>query len=172
MLSGCSSLGDTVMALSASELRELLHYDAKTGVFRWRVRCGQGKANAVAGTLTKDGYVQLRIRRVHYRAHRLAWLWVTGSWPVHQIDHCNGVRGDNRFENLRDVPQGINVQNQRRAQKKNKVGLLGVKRNGSGFRAAITVGGKESYLGTYSTPEIAHGVYVTAKRTLHQGCTI
>lgn len=32
-------------------------------------------------------------------------------WPTYNIDHINGIRTDNRIENLRDVPQRINVYN-------------------------------------------------------------
>ena len=40
------------------------------------------------------------------------------------------------------------------------------------YEACIKVNGKNKYLGNYSTPEEAHQAYLTAKRELHEGCTI
>ena len=41
--------------------------------------------------------------------HRLMWEVFVGSIPEGwEIDHLNGVRGDNRLENLSCVPPGVN----------------------------------------------------------------
>ena len=40
------------------------------------------------------------------------------------------------------------------------------------YTAWITVAGKNTYLGTYPTPDEAHRVYLEHKRNLHKGCTI
>jgi hypothetical protein len=34
-----------------------------------------------------------------------------GRWPEHDIDHRNGVRDDNRLENLREATNAQNTQN-------------------------------------------------------------
>lgn len=94
---------------------------------------------------------------------------MTGSWPKDQIDHINGDRTDNRFSNLRDVTNEINNQNKKRAQSNNRLGLLGVCHHQGGFRARIAVNGKSKCLGVYLTPELAHQVYLDAKRRLHHG---
>lgn len=44
----------------------------------------------------------------------MIWKIVTGYEPVGLIDHINGVRDDNRFENLRDVTPHENALNSRR----------------------------------------------------------
>lgn len=106
-------------------------------------------------------------------AHRLAWLYVYGEWPQHGLDHINGVRLDNRISNLRDVPQTINLENQRKAKGLTKSGFLGVERTRGGkWAARIVANGKRYGLGVFATPEAAHSAYVTAKRKLHEGCTI
>lgn len=89
--------------LTAERLRELLSYDPETGEFRWREIPWQSK-RAQAGCLDKStGYIRIGISGTRYWAHRLAWLYVTGEWPVRQVDHRNLVRSDNRFNNLRQA---------------------------------------------------------------------
>ena len=108
-----------------------------------------------------------------YKCHRLAWLYITGNWPIGQIDHKNGNRSDNRFDNLRDVAKQQNTENQRKAQRRNKsTNVLGTWKNGNGFAARISHNHTKIHLGTFTTLEEASAAYVTAKRLLHLGCTI
>ncbi len=174
-------------ALTADRLRELLRYDPETGVFTWldrpesdfatrhgwRIYQGQF-AGTVAGTPDLKGYVLIRVLGTYYKAHRLAWLYMTGAWPEQHIDHKNGVKNDNRFANLRDVGRATNMENQRRASSRNSTGLLGVSphRKTGKFCAFIKANGANRYLGLYPTPELAHAAYVEAKRQLHEGCTL
>lgn len=156
--------------LTAERLREVLDYDPATGVMTWR---NTVKTRKTAGCKRRDGYVVIRIDDVLYYRHRLAWLYVFGIEPTYTIDHINGIQGDDRFDNLRDVPIAINSQNQRKASPRNKSnGLLGVQRNHGGWQGHITVKGKRMLLGTYKTPQEAHQAYLRAKRELHEGCTI
>jgi hypothetical protein len=165
--------------LTAARLRSLIDYDPVTGEFRWKPRMGRSgswcNVDRQAGSVSKQtGYRTVRLDKKLYQAHRLAWLYVHGEWPSHDIDHINGERLDNRIVNLRDVPNVINRQNMRRARKDSSTGHLGVvadTRRGK-FEARIKVDGVARHLGYFSSPEEAHATYVGAKRSLHPGCTI
>jgi hypothetical protein len=63
-----------------------------------RVRVGAGDK---AGTTNRRGYVDIKIDGRSYLAHRLAWLYVTGEFPIHEIDHINGNPSNNIWTNLR-----------------------------------------------------------------------
>lgn len=165
------------MMLTQQRLREVLSYDPETGAFVWLVQPnGRVQVGQAAGNLNPYGYVQIKIDRVLYRAHRLAWLYMNGEWPrQEQIDHINGVRNDNRWKNLREVSRSFNLQNRRTPNRRNaSAKMLGVSQRcaGGGFQARIRYNGKEQRLGTFDTAELAHQAYLKAKRTLHPGCTI
>ena len=161
--------------LSVARLRELLHYNPETGTFTWLVRTSNCiKIGDRAGGHNADGYVLVRVDGKQYLAHRLAWLYMTGKWPVDQIDHRNGVCEDNRFDNLRDVKPAMNSQNMRRPPMHNKSKFLGVcwhKQNGK-WRAQIHIKGKQIYLGVFDCPKVAHAAYIAAKRQFHEGNTL
>jgi hypothetical protein len=103
---------------------------------------------------------------VLYRAHRLAWFYVKGSWPLYEIDHQETQREDNRVAKLRDVTKAVNLQNQRRASKNNQLGILGVSvhRATGRFRAAIFVGGEQKHLGLFDCPRAARRVRRRAEK--------
>jgi hypothetical protein len=81
---------------------------------------------------------------------------MTGKWPKGVIDHIDGIKSDNRWDNLRDVTKGQNAHNSR-LNKNNKSGHTGVSfRSDSGkWRAIIRLNGKLKNLGQYDTAEDA-----------------
>lgn len=160
--------------LTLERLREALSYDPETGAFVWRVRAAQRRLPGQrAGSPSKDGRNRIRIDGQLYYGYRLAWLYMTGRWPEHGIDHINGDQTDDRWTNLRDVPQAINTQNQRRAPKHSQTGMLGVHVKPSGrYGSSIMTNKKKTVLGTHDTPQEAQAAYLKAKRAMHPGSTI
>lgn len=158
--------------LTAKRLRELLVYNEETGVFTWRIGRPRARAGAIAGGFGCEGYWRISVDWRQQLAHRLAWLYVNGSWPEGDIDHRDGCRTNNAISNLRDVPRFVNLQNQRKARSDNKSGFLGVHAHQGRWRAKIRVNGKNCDLGCHDTPELAHEAYLAAKRVYHAGCTI
>jgi hypothetical protein len=160
--------------LTFERLREVVSYDPETGLFTWiRASNRRVRVGSTAGSLS-EGYVEIGIDGHSYKAHRLAWLYVYGSWPVRDIDHLDGNRANNALANLRDVSRRTNIQNQRKAKPNNASGFLGVAPTVSGRRwtAQVHVGGKKHHLGCFDSPQEAHEAYVAGKRRLHEGCTL
>jgi hypothetical protein len=159
--------------ITAEQLRKILEYSAETGVLVWKIRPSRAvKAGDVAGCVDNNGYVTVGINRRIYKSHRLAWLIVHGVWPNGLIDHIDGNKSNNRLSNLRLVNETGNAENVRRPNKRNKSGFMGVIWFQNKWRASITIKHKTKWLGDYATPEEAHQVYLDAKRSYHNACTI
>lgn len=158
------------------DYHEVFKYYPDTGVLIWIVdRRSKKTAGKIAGYTTRDGYRRLLFNGKKILVHRLAWFMHFGKWPSKQIDHINGIRDDNRISNLREVPQHVNIQNQRHAQADNiSSGLLGVSWDISTNKwlARIHVNKKSIRIGLFENKEKAHEEYLKAKRKYHDGCTI
>jgi len=160
--------------ISLKRLKEVLHYDLKTGIFTWKKTLSRRRiAGKEAGNLAR-GYIEIGIDNESYLAHRLAWKYIYGYDPDLFIDHIDGDRKNNRIFNLRVVSSQGNQQNITKAQRNNKIGVLGVSNHGKTglFRSRIMVDRKVLELGYFNTIEDAHLAYLTAKRKLHLTCTI
>jgi len=146
----------------------LLDYDMATGKLYWRVDNGPARKGGEAGHFTSDGYMCVSIKANKYLSHRICWLMHYGSSPKLQIDHINGLRSDNRIENLRESDQLQNMENLG-IRRNNKSGFIGVsvsKRPGM-WTASIQKNGKSKFLGSYDSPQKAFTAYCEAKRLLH-----
>lgn len=137
--------------LGFDELNRLFRYE--DGHLYWRVDRHCVKAGARVSTIDRQGYVVATHLGVQYMVHRVVWLLHHGVWPQGQIDHVNGIRHDNRIENLRDCTVAQNAMN--RAPKRGH--LKGVTRHpGTGKFMAQIQGG---YIGLYATQEEAARAY-------------
>jgi hypothetical protein len=117
--------------ITQKQIKELLHYNPETGIFTWlertpymfessETRSQNSKCNIwnsrfagkKAGNLSKtDQYIQISLFSKNYRAHFLAYLYMTGKHLKKDIDHVNGIRNDNRWINLRPATRSQNLQN-------------------------------------------------------------
>jgi hypothetical protein len=155
--------------LTQKRLKELLHYDPKTGVFTYIRARSKVRVGDVAGTSGTRGYLQCNIDGKPYKLHRLAWLYVHGVWPTYQIDHINHNTADNRIANLRDVSCAHNHQNRNR-RTKSASGYLGVtwhKRDRK-WQAHIEVNSKPIHLGSYTSLTDAITARLAAERVHHK----
>ena len=178
------------------ELRKLLEYNPATGKLFWLERTpdwfSDGRQSAehtcrrwntrYAGkeaftSKDKDGYSKGSIFRCDFRAHRVIWAMAHNDWPPETIDHINGVKDDNRIENLRAVTHIENLKNQK-LPSSNTSGHMGVcwRPNSSNWEAQIKVNGRQIYLGRYvkkddaiaarKAAEVNYGYHVNHGRTL------
>lgn len=144
-------------------VKNLLDYNKDSGELSWK--CGKK-----AGFISEHGYSRVVINNQTYMAHRIAWLMHTGENPKGSIDHINGIKSDNRIENLRDVSNSVNQQNKRSSHGKTKTGVLGVtfyENRKKPYMAMINVKGKNKYLGFFETKEQASSAYWEAKKKYH-----
>lgn len=163
-------------SLTASRLRELLDYDPVTGVFRWKPQKDKPRkwnsrwSGKIAGWAATTGYWMVSIDRRDYIASRLAWLHMTGEWPLLFLDHKDGNRTNNRIENLRPATKAENAQNLK-VFKNNTSGFHGVHRSGRRtmpWKSEICTNGRRIHLGRFKTPEEAHAAYLSAKQKHHR----
>lgn len=130
--------------LTQKELKSLLRYDHLTGIFTWLPRteahfvgrckrrraplwnsCFARKTAGSTDYIRNLKYTKITLHRIKYKAHRLAWLYMTGRFPLDMIDHIDGNGLNNKIENLREVNNAENKRNTRR-HSTNKSGFNGV----------------------------------------------
>lgn len=110
-----------MIKLTQERLKEVLHYNPEMGIWT------RNENKKIAGGLHHSGYIYIRVdgHKTKYVAHRLAWFYITGKWPKHQIDHINMIKNDNRWCNLREA--NFSQQNANRIKRKdNNSGCRGV----------------------------------------------
>ena len=108
-------------------------YDAATGKLinkKWN--------REYRGVIKDNGYVYVWIffrgERFRIRKHRLVFFLVHRRFPK-EIDHLNGIKTDNRIENLREVSHSENETNKLRKWKKNPdSGLPGITKSNMVFQ--------------------------------------
>lgn len=155
------------MTLTRERLAELLSYSSETGEFRWLVKRPNSKngPGSIAGTIkdrkSENKYLLIWIDGVLHRAHRLAWLYVYGSWPTDNIDHINGDGTDNRLSNLRECNQQQNNGNHQRLNRTNTSGYRGVtwKSDKKKWKAYININNRQTHVGYFDTKEAAYEAY-------------
>lgn len=149
--------------LTAERFRELFEYFPETGMFRRRRLIGEydRKAGRLTAGHAYGRYLGIGVDYRRHYCHRLAWLWIHGEWPEHEIDHINGDPLDNRLSNLRLATGSENGQNRRRSRR-NTSGIKGVhffKPSGK-WRAAINDRyRRRKHLGLFDTKEQAAEAY-------------
>jgi hypothetical protein len=155
--------------ITHEELINLINYDPLSGIMTWKVERYKAPKGEECGWLTDQGYRSVKVLSKTYLVHRLAWFYMTSNWPKELIDHKNGNRTDNRFENLREATRQQNGRNGRR-HKDNKCGYKGVRWHKAAQKwvAQIGVEGKRLHIGSFDKIEDAVDAY-RKSAILHYG---
>ena len=153
--------------MKAETLRVMLHYSPESGKWTW-LQCGHSRFNGRRADHPRDkkrSYRIVTIEKTKYYAHRLAWLYMTGEWPVSDLDHRDLDKSNNIWSNLRLATDQLN-----NANKKPKIRALpkGVDRRSDSihrpYQARIKYNNKSIHLGQFSTPEEAGRAYRRAAK--------
>ena len=140
--------------LTHERLLEVLSYDPNTGLFRWNTQMSsRACVGDVAGNVNElTGYRIIGVDKVSYPAQRLAYLYMTGSYPPMHMDHINRKRDDNRWVNLRPVSPTENHRN-RSKHKSCTSGFTGVywNKQSNKWHAQIRVNYKTVSLGMHES---------------------
>lgn len=166
---------------SPEVLRQLLRYEPDTGLLFWRERPVEMFSSSArhkgwnarcAGKLALStnhnaGYKCGPVNNKLLLAHRVVVALVRGEWPSGEVDHINGDRSDNRWENLRVVSHADNSRNRAMSQR-NSSGAMGVYWNpvNQNWTAEIKHEGAKRHLGSFQSIREAKAARVRAQSEL------
>jgi len=157
---------ETRELITICRLKEVITYDKESGEFTWNKSLNSRSiSGSKAGYTRSDGYIEIKIDGIVYKAHRLAWFYEYQEWPK-MIDHINGSCGDNRICNLRKSNSWLNQGNRAMHRNGRLVGAKYKANRKKKWESTITIKGKHFFLGSYNTEEEAHSAYMQALQAL------
>ncbi len=151
--------------LTADFVRSILLYDPLTGIFTWKHRPEYPQnwntryVGKKAGRISA-GYIGISIAKKRYKASRLAWLYMTGQWPVDEVDHKDLNRSNDKWDNLRAATSSQNKKNLG-MRSDNTSGIKGVSwdKSRSKWLAMAMKDGRQINLGRYDRRDDAITAY-------------
>lgn len=153
-------------------LKSRLLYSPKRGKFYW-ILPPKNKANllgeeaGVEAVANNKKYYTIQIDGKKYKRGRLAYLYMTGEWPVEMIDHIDGDGTNDRWENLRSATVSENAFNHKSRAKKSSL-PMGVRETGIGrYCARIGVNKRLITIGTFGTISEAKEAYQNARKVYY-----
>ena len=152
----------TISVLTQARLKQLLHYNPDTGVFSSNHRRYRGEA---VGS-NHQGYLRITVDCRHYRAHRLAYLYMEGVFPSKLVDHKNNKRDDNRWENLRCCTHTQNLLNTPKKKGGGYKNVFWDKKTGR-WMVRLQMNRRIEYFGYYKDQELAGLVAEEARNKYH-----
>lgn len=132
-------------------------FDYRDGKLIQKVKRPRVNVGDIAGTKDTSGHLQTMVYGRLYLVHRIIWIMLNGDIPDKmEIDHINGVRDDNRIENLRLVTKSENQRNSK-LRKDSSSGIPGVgfHKQAGKWAARININGKRKRLGLFDSFEDA-----------------
>lgn len=144
-------------------------FEYRNGELFWKVNTNKSKnlIGKKAGCLSSNTYGSVMVDRKAYCLHRVIFCMHTGLMPP-QVDHINGIRSDNRIENLRAATDCENKFN-KKAQSNNKSGAKNVCWSAAHKRWSVQVQaqGKRVFSRLFDDFELAELVAHMAREKFH-----
>ena len=148
-------------------------YDPPSGKVTYAKSRGCGRRSQVGeevGVINHHGYRHATIEGQYVAVHRLAWRIHYGEWPMHQIDHRDKDKANNKLANLRKADDSQNRANA--GSQGNLTGYKGVtfdpRAIARPYRALIQWRGRRRFIGSFDTAEEAAAAYDREASRLHQ----
>ncbi len=152
--------------IPVERLWELYDYSPMTGAL-----ISKRTGRPVKQILDRAGYSRINIwfndgtgnRPIQRGYHQVVYAWCVGHWAIHQVDHINRDKTDNRIHNLRDITSRENNSNKRTFNS----GATWNKEH-KHWRAQIYYPGakQQTLLGTFATESEAKAAYAAALERL------
>jgi hypothetical protein len=121
--------------ISQTYLKSILDYNALTGEFTWLTKHARNNVGDKVKVVYNQ-YVRIGINGISYSAHRLAFIYMTGSAPT-LVDHKNKIRSDNVWTNLRSANVSLNNMNTNHCR--SSTGIRGISFNKASNKFEVRV---------------------------------
>jgi hypothetical protein len=146
-------------------------FELRDGVLYWKVTKPRSRIRigSVAGTVNNNSYVRIELKNVNYLAHRIVYYMHYGIDPCDlQVDHINGIKSDNRPDNLRLATNAENAMNRQGPAVNSTSGIRGVSWNKAKrkWMAYVFFEGKNKHLGYFETKTDAESSSIKARAEL------
>jgi hypothetical protein len=150
--------------LTQDELMELLTYNPRTGLWQW-VHAGKGRKSCYnAGSINSKNRRKITVKGKCYYATQLAVLYMTGEFPLLEVDHADRDTLNDKWENLRLATHSENMANTGRYSN-NKSGLKWVSWNKERNKWCATV--KKHHIAFSDCPASAYFIALVISDKLY-----
>jgi hypothetical protein len=155
-------MSETNFTLTKEYLHQVFEY--KDGHLYWKINKQKIRAGNKAGTIDYlRPYVRIALNGKRYQEHHLIWFMFNGKLPK-QIDHINGIKNDNRIENLRVCNHS---QNQFNTKPRNLYKNVSFYKKIGKWQVQIKINQKTLHFGYFADIELADLVAHEARDLYH-----
>jgi hypothetical protein len=160
---------------TAAYIRSIVSYDQETGEVLWTWSDDPSDPTAPRHEVPahfqgKDGRQFILVMGYPIPVQYVAWIYMTGEWPIKTVDHKDCDPSNNRWKNLREATRSQQLYNTR----KRRILIAASKIKGVWFDKArgkwssqICIDGKRYHLGRFDREEDAAKAYRGAALRLH-----